>query len=1588
MGGGEPRVATRQPETRSGGPKSAEVDAATAILAAGDGAVASSATTTKIKSSSPSPSPSPPSPPSSPRPRLGLASVSAPTADSNRDAKNSVPNPSPPSNSSSPVQNPSTTNSEDANTTNTSSTRPQTNPPTRRQHSSNTVTPKPAEDDVAAAADEIIENENCNLFNSDDSDALSDGSDDSYADLRAATERLYRDLKRERKEIEKLGKRTTAGVPKPRLSRSKSIFNLSAACDDEPACFYENDEDEMMNVSNLNVKMRAEGLKKDGVSPQPDGFQPKPVGKSSTRNHDLKINGGDDGGGDDSPPSTPSSSDSEDNNSNNSSASYNYNKNSRRHSSNTFNSDEISSSSSGSDWSHDDDDDTTSGSDGTTSSSSSSDDSDVSLPSTRRKANKKGRTRKHKRHNKGRKHRHEKGVNSKHDRAPSTTKLAKITHGVMKTLTHLPDDAGKTPFTPTSDLDKDSEAFYAFLQLLHDAFSRWGPLRNILADAHRDGSIHRVHTAYDEAAYAATHRLFPIGIQNNFMGKQKSVVSALKMMRQKYANGGKDARISRLLTLMKTNMRRDETATDFIERVTSIQRQGIAQKAPIKNRELRDHIMHVLRHSRFYRVEAAALEGTANAGDNKLTLRRVKKHFAKLDKKRRQRAQVVELSNGPQSYPDQRRNQRLPNRRNQAWANSAGIKPRKPLAPLPNGVPPKRYPQNSWNEANQRGATIRRPTPMPRRGNENARPIPRREQPPHASQRLQNVICYNCGERGHMSANCPKRFDRGFRGFRDGNRVQQRPIYNNNRNRQSMNRPNRPNGWRKPLQPQRTANENANAANDKHDHKPESKVAMGAKAEFEQIPTQEEYLGVVVAVFELDEEMNQYNLSEEDENLTEMEDMEIIETDEPILLPTESPPHENSEISENMSTDLPTHESNDMDDLEMHHSAEQVQHEHQSGLRAYITQRTGTRPNLTYPDQHERHITETLQMETSPNLFEGEYENLTALETGQQEPLNENCNMTLIDHDMEIEEQETHLNESERRDFLANTIAWQPKYMGLSLYSMQIFRAVQNLIRASETDPMHPLFTHTSNIWNHSAHCRCAICKPLKRQSECPCIECKTGRINPWLSRQMTMEEVAASAEINDEEIEDLNTDLTGTSDYAWIEAGINNVTQHDFNPTTIIQQAVTQMPRVLTRRDEDHIIQLYESGRYPDDEQLHDDYIEIMARRSGEQSSSSEDSSSTLDNSMDESSIIYDEEILDEEMLPTQEDTANTSDDDTDNDDNDSRNTADILYDHFANEATDKNNDDFDYYCGLVYERDLRADTHGTCPLAAEHFEDEEQPDFLFKTPWICKTDEERMNELQYIMADTTIDDETDDTSSQFFSHQDLQNLKMDIHDTDTVEECANHTQAENASATSINRVYEGSAQSLAHGWLIDSGASCHMTPYKHDLRNIRQCRANVTVADGSKIRANVLGDVTILLPTHEDNLNPARITLRRVLYVPGLNRRLFSVPTFTRLPGHEMTFYENRVHITLPNRKTADVLNDNERLEEQSFANPAITNDRQNFRKRMRLPQMRRNTMKLWERPDIRMKRVKTNDTNKSNKNNVNEGTMVNDSQKILSK
>ncbi|OWZ03230.1 Integrase, catalytic core protein [Phytophthora megakarya] len=75
--------------------------------------------------------------------------------------------------------------------------------------------------------------------------------------------------------------------------------------------------------------------------------------------------------------------------------------------------------------------------------------------------------------------------------------------------------------------------------------------------------------------------------------------------------------------------------------------------------------------------------------------------------------------------------------------------------------------------------------------------------------------------------------------------------------------------------------------------------------------------------------------------------------------------------------------------------------------------------------------------------------------------------------------------------------------------------------------------------------------------------------------------------------------------------------------------------------------------------------------------------------------------------------------------------------------------------------------------------------------------------------------------------------------------------------------------------GWLIDTGATAHMTPHRADLFEYEALDTGieVTIADGKKLR--VVGRGTVRLT----GLDSVRIMMKEVLYIPGLDRRLLSV-------------------------------------------------------------------------------------------------------------
>ena len=75
--------------------------------------------------------------------------------------------------------------------------------------------------------------------------------------------------------------------------------------------------------------------------------------------------------------------------------------------------------------------------------------------------------------------------------------------------------------------------------------------------------------------------------------------------------------------------------------------------------------------------------------------------------------------------------------------------------------------------------------------------------------------------------------------------------------------------------------------------------------------------------------------------------------------------------------------------------------------------------------------------------------------------------------------------------------------------------------------------------------------------------------------------------------------------------------------------------------------------------------------------------------------------------------------------------------------------------------------------------------------------------------------------------------------------------------------------------GWLIDSGATSHMTPHRSDLFDYGTMDTNVevTTADGKKLKVHGIETVTL------SGLNNRRIKMMNVLFIPGLDRRLLSV-------------------------------------------------------------------------------------------------------------
>ena len=103
--------------------------------------------------------------------------------------------------------------------------------------------------------------------------------------------------------------------------------------------------------------------------------------------------------------------------------------------------------------------------------------------------------------------------------------------------------------------------------------------------------------------------------------------------------------------------------------------------------------------------------------------------------------------------------------------------------------------------------------------------------------------------------------------------------------------------------------------------------------------------------------------------------------------------------------------------------------------------------------------------------------------------------------------------------------------------------------------------------------------------------------------------------------------------------------------------------------------------------------------------------------------------------------------------------------------------------------------------------------------------------------------------------------------------------------------------AHDLERGWVIDSGASAHMTPFRKDCKNIQTAHRKIFLADGSVVTCKEMGIINIPIQNGKTILGTLR--LDNVLIVPSLDRRLFSVNSFLQNGNNWVHFENNSIHL-----------------------------------------------------------------------------------------
>ena len=102
---------------------------------------------------------------------------------------------------------------------------------------------------------------------------------------------------------------------------------------------------------------------------------------------------------------------------------------------------------------------------------------------------------------------------------------------------------------------------------------------------------------------------------------------------------------------------------------------------------------------------------------------------------------------------------------------------------------------------------------------------------------------------------------------------------------------------------------------------------------------------------------------------------------------------------------------------------------------------------------------------------------------------------------------------------------------------------------------------------------------------------------------------------------------------------------------------------------------------------------------------------------------------------------------------------------------------------------------------------------------------------------------------------------------------------------------------------WILDSGASCHMSNDQNKMCKIQKAEIRrVTVANSEKLPVELKGEIILPIDTSEGS---KKVRLSNVLYVPNLSSNLVSVGTITD-QGYDILFKQNECLVFDKNNKT----------------------------------------------------------------------------------